>query len=379
MQSRTVGAQRPCAQTSARSDLIEKRLRRYCPRFQERVCVLANCHPRLAELSVSFPAALFAMAVPRSEVDPERAIAGAISGASLREVAAAAGIPLWLRKLPVEAFAQPIPRLPDGDLFRRQIANHLPRSPKLAPTWLSAVANAATWAHELLAVWVARELMHDSKSVKLSRLQLISLFAWFSHHPDTIGHRMIGQRWHPGMRFRTALDAAHDWRMRLALHINLGNQPIPDMWLGPGSVAGYDFVPLRTAESIAEEAAAMKNCLCSYGYNVAHNRSRLWAVRNNGQRIATLKVAAGRRDPLLTIEELEAANNTRASAEIWWIARQWLNSHDLPQINTNRLRWDTAPLDRSAWRVLWQPYWLAKRRIPPWLPMAPSRATLGEL
>ena len=50
---------------------------------------------------------------------------------------------MWLRKLPVDALTKPLPHLPDGDLLRRRIVNHLPRSPKRAPVWLDAVSFAA--------------------------------------------------------------------------------------------------------------------------------------------------------------------------------------------------------------------------------------------
>jgi hypothetical protein len=176
-----------------------------------------------------------------------------------------------------------------------------------------------------------------------------------------------------------ALEAADDWRMVIALHLNLGPEPIADMWLEPGRVAGYDFLPLRSADAITEEAVAMKNCLRSYGNNLAHNRSRLWSVRREGARVATLKVACGFRDPLPMIVELNGAGNADVPPELWSVARRWLNMHDLSRIDMGRRKWGTAPLDRSIWRSLWRPYWLARRQIPEWLPIAPSRAALGAL
>jgi hypothetical protein len=38
-----------------------------------------------------------------------------------------------------------------------------------------------------------------------------------------------------------------------------------------------------------------------------------------------------------------------------------------------------VPLDAAAWRSLWRPYWLDKRRIPEWLPMKPPRGVLRAL
>jgi hypothetical protein len=123
----------------------------------------------------------------------------------------------------------------------------------------------------------------------------------------------------------------------------------------------------------------MRNCLKTYGYAVAHNRSRLWSVRQSGARVATLRVGRYRDDPLLNIVELEGADNTQAAPELWLIARQWLATHDLLQIDIAERRWGSAPLDRATWLSLWRPYWLAKRRIPQWLPMMPSRNALDAL
>src|SRR5262245_27646742 len=142
----------------SRRTLIERRLRRYSPGVQGLVGRMADRHTRLADLAVSFPALLFALAVPRPGVDPERAIASAIQGCSLPHVAKQAGVPLWLRALPVDCLACPLPPLPDDDFFRLRITSHLPWSPKLVPTWLEAVAGAAQWAHEPFAIWIAREL-----------------------------------------------------------------------------------------------------------------------------------------------------------------------------------------------------------------------------
>jgi hypothetical protein len=364
---------------AGRSDLLERRLQRYHPRFQGTVRALAMRHSRIADLAASFPALLFALAVPRRGLDPVSAIAGVIGGVALAEAAAAADLPLWLRKLPPEAFARPIPRLPDGELFRRQIANHLPRSPKLAPAWLQAVADVADLAHESAAVWIARELNREPRRVNPARLRLISLWSWFSVQQATFGNELIGRRWTPDIRIGRALAAADDWRMMIALHVNLGPQPISDMWLQAGRVAGYDFLPLTSTAAIAEEAKAMRNCLNTYGYNVAHNRSRLWSVRRYGERIATLKIACRYRDPLPNIVELRGAANADVTRELWWVARQWLHMHDLSQIDMGRRKWGTAPLDRATWLSLWRPYWLAKHRIPDWLPIAPSRDALGTL
>lgn len=151
------------------------------------------------------------------------------------------------------------------------------------------------------------------------------------------------------------------------------------MWLQPGRADGYDFIPLNSTTDISEEAEAMQNCLRTYGPNLAHNRSRLWSVRRSGQRVATLRVAARFEGPLPGIAELTGIRNAEMPREVWWAARQWLHSHDLLRMEIEQRRWGTAPLDRPTWRAIWRPYWLARRQIPEWLPLAPSRKALNAL
>jgi len=61
---------------------------------QARVRAVAARHTRLADLAVSFPSLLFALALPRPDIDPGPAIARVIDGRPLREVAAAARLPV---------------------------------------------------------------------------------------------------------------------------------------------------------------------------------------------------------------------------------------------------------------------------------------------
>ncbi len=91
---------------------------------------MAARHSRVADLALSFPMLLFALAVPRRGLDPDCAIRHTIDGAPLSEVAAAADVPLWLRKLPPEAASRALVKLPDSPTFHLNIANHLtlPRS-----------------------------------------------------------------------------------------------------------------------------------------------------------------------------------------------------------------------------------------------------------
>lgn len=321
---------------------------------------------------------LFALAVPRRGLDPARAIRQAIDGAPLADVAAAADVPLWLRRLPPEAASRALVKLPDSPTFRIEIANHLP-VPKRAPIWLQAVAEMSDLADEPVATWIAREIARSTQCPQFDRLPLVGLWAWFSRQPETFGYSLIRKRWTPDFRFHSALNAAQNWRTTIDLHLNLGRKRITDLWLLPAHVGGYEFEPLTSVSEITQEAHAMGNCLHIYGQQLTHNLSRLWSVRRNDQRVATLEIAFYDRRPLPELVDLKGVKNSDAPVEVWRAARQWLYLHDLQQVDPQRRKWDSVALDGATWTSLWRPYWLAKRRIPKWLPLIPSREAFRVL
>ena len=384
MQTSRVRAIRHAHRETARPELWERRLQRFPEPLRHRVRAVANEHPRLRDLAFSFPALLFALAAPRTGMNTASAIDAAIVGARLRTVAALVDIPMWLRLLPPEAFASPIPALPNGDLFGRQIANHLPRARAAMPGWLRAVGLAFEWADEAQAIWVAREVARNARPLNRIRrqrglrryfvdpdyrLRRVCLWAWYStrvHDPALIP----AERWDPTVQFMAAEAAALRWLETIELRMALEHGPIDDMWLQPARVDGFEFVPLRTPEDIAAEASAMQNCLRSYGYSIANNEARLWSVRCAGERAATLEIGIGHTGPLPSVIQLVMAQNKPAPREMWIAARRWLNAHDLNALPVVATSHQYAPAG-AAWRTQWRPYWLAKRRIPSWLPMAP--------
>lgn len=369
------------ARADARLQSIGRNLERFRPEVRPAVRALTARHVRLADLVLSFPALAVALAKPRARFDPVRVIPLVLAGAPLPEVAAAAGVPLWLRKLPPEAFTGPVPSLPDSPRFVRQIANRLPRA-KDAAKWLEAVALAAEWAEADFAVWVAREFLRDAKHISViaqRQLRRVALWAWYSARPQTRGYAMMERRFNPAMRMKAASTAASLWLEEIALFTELGDAPVQDMWLAPQVVDGFAFVPLDSAAKIAEEARAMQNCLRTLGYHVSHGASRFWSVRRDGRRIATLKLFRRQREPLPNIHEMAAPRNQLTTPDVWWAAQKWLRSHDLLAVDRTIRPWNSPPLGTAVWTELWRPYWIAKKRIPAWLPLRPTRAVLNAL
>jgi hypothetical protein len=351
---------------------------RFPTRYRNSVNEVANRHHRLADLARSFPALLFALAVPRPGFDPSPVIGGVIAGASLRDLAELAGLPMWSRKLMPEAFERPLCGLPADELVGRQVVNHLPRSPKLAARWLQAVHHVTIWGTPAAAVWIAREIVNNPRSVFDARLNLVALYVWFSAAPETSAGELVEKVWIPSMRFSTALRNARDWFEAVTLRAHLGDQPIRDTWLSSAVIDGLEFVPLFTEGDIGGEAEAMQNCVRSLSWGVRQNRLRLWSVRRNGERVATLQLGRRYGDPLLQVVQLRGPKNATASAVVWWAARKWLHGHDLSVIAPVTFK-EPLPLDRRSWIELWRPYWIAKQRLPAWLPLAPSAKAISDL
>jgi hypothetical protein len=288
-------------------------------------------------------------------------------------------VPLWLRKFPVEGLTTRLAALPDDPFFRRQIANHLPRR-KAASTWLQAVSKAADVADTAFAVWVAKEFIRNRHGVKLDLLRRVGLWSWFCRQPGTLGCELSEKLWTPSMQFSSACDAAFNWRAAVMLHANLGSEPIADMWLRPALVDGFYFWPLESASEIGEEADAMDNCVRTYGHNIAHHRHRLWSMRRDGRRVATLELTLLRGDYFPQLTQIKGAGNSSPPFEVCLAARRWLNGHDLLDFEAKRRDGPiNVPFDRVAWVALWRPYWLAKQRFPEWLPLAPSRPAFRAL
>ena len=62
--------------------------------------------------------------------------------------------------------------------------------------------------------------------------------------------------------------------------------PLPLLW----EYGGLSFVALQTGKALQAEGAAMHHCVASYWENVAEGKSRVYSIRENGRRVATLEV-----------------------------------------------------------------------------------------
>jgi len=196
---------------------------------------------------------------------------------------------------------------------------------------------------------------------------LLCLWAWYSERFGTLGHELIARKWNPKMDLNCARTAAYQWLTSISLAFYLSQKALLDTWHKPGRVDGFRFEPVANASDIRNESSVLRNCVKSYGARLAGDRSRLWSGRpDDGTSLAMLEMRREEDNPVPYLWQIKAAENRRASAQIWLAAQKWL-SRQKPLEEVPRPSSRNAPLDRDGWTRLWRPYWLAKRHIPPWL------------
>lgn len=359
---------------------IEAIARRFAADQRREIRRLMRLSSRMIDLATIFPGAIYALADPSLSPEARRnALELVLSGAQLKEVAHVLGLPMWLRRLPAEAFSGSIPKLPQSEPFARRIVNCLPQTRGESAMWLKSVAFAAEAVHEDFAVWMAHQPLFAGETDPRRSFAVLAAYAWYSGHPYKPAHALIMVPWRQEISFETALCAAKSWLNRIRLTLQLRPGVITDPWLKPGEHKGLVFHPLLTAEQLLEEAQAMHNCADQYADRIARDRSRLWSVRRrNGQRFATLEIAQHVREAgVLDIVQLKARHNLPAPLEVWQAAHAWMASQDGLR-RAPPLVLPSRPLDGGLWTTLMQPYRQEKNGAP-WIPANLTLATLSTL
>jgi hypothetical protein len=337
---------------------------------------LVHSSPRAADLAIVFPGALYAIADRNSSIDiRRRALDLVLNGAALRDVAQALDLPLWLRRLPPEAFAGPIGKLPGSEMFSRRIVNQLPTAAENGAFWLKAVSFGAYACDEHFALWLARQPVYSESGDPARLFGLLAAYAWHSQAELSRARGLIVVPWRPEMSLDTAICATKSWLNRIRLVLQLGPGAITDSWLQAGEVQTFSFVPLLEQSQILAESRAMQD---QYADRLARDKCRIFSVRRQGVRVATLEVGPHARETgVLAINQLKARHNMPASAEIWRAAHAWLGTQkDLKRAAT--LNPPSRPIDAEAWQSLTAAYRTSQYGAP-WLPERLDTDTLATL
>src|SRR5690606_14500301 len=97
---------------------VEKRVNRFDAARRASVRRLVTANPRVLDLAITFPGALYVLAERHGpQRRRQKALELVAAGAALKDVAHALDLPLWLRRLPPEAFTGSLATLPKSDIF----------------------------------------------------------------------------------------------------------------------------------------------------------------------------------------------------------------------------------------------------------------------
>ena len=106
------------------------------------------------------------------------------------------------------------------------------------------------------------------------------------------------QNWHADLAVTEVVDCTG-----VPLDTVIDYTPLPLLW----EYGGLSFVALQTGKALRTEGAAMHHCVASYWRNVVNGKSRIYSIRENGSRVATLEVTGqltqynGRNDALTVL------------------------------------------------------------------------------
>lgn len=330
-------------------------LERFSPTYRRGIEQLARRSDHLADLIRTFPGLAFALATgygtPANRTACRRLID---EGAPLRKASDALQLPWWLRKLPPEAFAQPIRRLPSGRDCEQRMATYVPLEPWKASSWLQRVQIGCALAGDSFGLWIAKQTKNAPRNRDTNRWVLLSAYAWYSARPETFAGRLLRVPFVPSLSLRRAIEEADTWRRRIELAVTIGHR-VADTWYARATVNGYDFVPLRTLDDFIAEATIMDNCLDQYGGKMCVTNTRVFSIRLGATTVADVEIGPHEDDANMPgILQLRGPGNRRVSPAVWQAAYAWLGSQTPVPINAG------ASLDLAAARMVardvWRPF-----------------------
>lgn len=294
----------------------DTRLLRFIHHDRDRIEACAGIAPRVAQLAVSFPLLFAALASSYGPHKPRvDAIAAAVNGATLRQIADIIGIPYCFRLLPPETCPRKLFHHHWSPGTNRRLRPLVPLAHHAIYPWLSTLFVVARRSDEDIAIWMAREqCLLLLGRVHPDALQPLLMFAWYStHYPDIVARN---GKWTPDINLRNALQRCELWLKHLALFSDFDAKGVVDPWLPEVQSRDMHIVPLTTPGAILEEATTMQNCLVDYAEYVADGMCRLFSVRIDGRRVATLRLNPCAHRQTLIIAEIKGPKNRPCPRDI---------------------------------------------------------------
>lgn len=331
-----------------------RRLAAFPQPYRKFIAGLSSCAPAIEDLCDTFPALLFAMATGFGGVRQRQAAFDAVvAGQPLKSAAAVLGLPMWLRRIPPEAFAQPLPVLPADEEFASVALNRMPSAPEDVAVWFDRMLVGYRLVGRDFALWMMSEPRLLPPDYDDQEMQWLLAWAWASRHAEFAGHDLLRQPWSPDIGWRRARDEVLVWRKRIDLVGALAGPP-RSPWLSDANVSGYTIVALRTVHDFIAESRAMDNCLDQYAAHLAYGRIRIFSIRKNGQSLADVEISLRQDDPAKPcVSQIRGPRNRRAPPIVWQVVQSWLGAQPFDPRDAE----PTSPqLTREAFRAFWEPY-----------------------
>jgi len=337
--------------------VTERRMRRlnaFPQPYRKYIAGLTSCAPAVEDLADSYPALLFALATGYGTVrQRQAAFEAVVGGDSLKLAAGLLELPLWLRRLPAQAFSQPLPLLPSDDEFTIAAANRVPAHPRDAAIWFDRLLVSHRLAGRDFALWCLREPRMLPPHTSDEDMQWLLAWAWASINADFEGYRLLRGAWTPAIGWKRARDEVAIWRKRIDLVGALAGE-MRDPWLRDATLSGLDIVALKTVEDFVAESVAMENCLDQYAAHLAYGRVRIFSVRRDGRPIADVEVTLKPDDAgTPCISQVRGPRNRRAPPAVWQAVHAWIAEQSLQVIDISST---SAQATREAFRRFWEPY-----------------------
>lgn len=375
-QAARAAAETGCAPVDAHHarEVLHLRLRRFNRSFRPHLGKLAERSSRLADLLYVFPGAAVELAAGKRSAGSREHIARLVEkGLPLAKIAKALGLPIWLKRLPPEAFRMTPTGILGNDDFSRRIVNCLPDSPEASALWFGRLTFALSACNPAFALWLAGQPLAAPKSIaplKDSIVPLLPLaaYAWFSSNKETAAHTPTPSPWHDKMTLAGAARETLAWLDRVGIELvskeNEHAKANDNAWRRTHFCGNFHFTPLRTSQELREEGERMRNCLAGYVREIEKGVSLIYSVRaaDSVQPAADLEIRLGRNGKPF-IAQLRAAGNANPPKEVVRAADIWLDglSEHKPPLRTSEVKdWTSIKIQPEQWEKIWRPYWEAK-------------------
>ena len=299
-------------------------LARYDDRYQKSLVECAGVSERVAQLAHTHPVLFFALATKYGPLEERRAVVRlAVDGRPLSELSAAIGLPLCFRRLAPEACSKPLPYVRWSKDGNRLLAAHVPTDPAIAAAWLAGVQFAARACDETFAIWLAgQHTLFERRFVESHNLLPLAFFAWQSRYAHRVGVPSPPEPWLPCLSADAAILRTSDWLRALRDECSLGSGELAESWVPECEFEGFTFKPLTTIKSLKEEAAAMRNCVHTYGNVIAEGQCQLFSLQQQRRHVATIEIRPFNNG--YVIAQVKGQANANCDQGVWLLAALWL-------------------------------------------------------